>query len=81
MATWDNIIEEVTTKRRVGAKDIKGTSHAPHIVAARHEVCFRARTEIVVRGRPLSLHEIGRRLSKHHTTVLYGIRAVASAAP
>ena len=48
--------------------DIRGTSRARPLVAARQEFCYRARAEL-----RWSLNQIGMLLNRDHTTILHGI--------
>lgn len=70
---WRRIVGEVSVKHQVTVDDIMGPSLARHVTRARHECCYRLRTET-----ELSLPLIGRRMGGiDHTTVLYAIRAHA----
>lgn len=73
--TAREIIDQVTIKHGISRADLAGASRRPAITAARREVSWRIRQEVLVNGRQISLPEIARHLGgRDHTTVLYNIR-------
>lgn len=73
---WRQIVADVAKKHKVSVKDILGISRFRHIVIARQEAMWRVRNEIIVRGAPISLPEIGRRFGgRDHSTVIHSMRA------
>ena len=64
-----SILQEVCTKHELRPSDIKGQCREHHVVLARHEVMYRARTEA-----GMTLAVIGRELGgRDHTTVRHGV--------
>lgn len=63
------IIREVCLARKVRRNELFSARRRPHIVAARHEACWRLKNET-----SMSLPQIGRLLGRDHTTVLHGVR-------
>jgi len=64
-----DILTEVAAKHRLRVSDITGRSRLRPIVIARQEVMYRCRSEA-----DKSYPQIGRFLSKDHTTVIHGFR-------
>jgi chromosomal replication initiator protein len=64
-----DILTEVAAKHRLRPRDILGKCRVRPIVVARQEVMFRCRSEAMK-----SYPQIGRFLSKDHTTVIHGFR-------
>lgn len=65
---WRRIVREVCQQRHVTFPQIIGDSRTRHIVAARHEACYRLSHETT-----MSYSEIGRRLGgRDHTTIIHG---------
>lgn len=72
---WLVILREVARAHGIRADDIIGSGRIRKVVLARHEAAWRMRTEIVLRGEPMSFPEIGRRLGgRDHTSALHGFR-------
>lgn len=63
------IILEVAINRKVTEAQILGRRRDRHIVVARHEACYRIRSEL-----RLSLPDIGKIMGRDHTTILHGVR-------
>ena len=58
---------------------MRGPSRKKHLVAARREFCWRARSYRDEYGyHRFSLPQIGRALNRDHTTVIHALKAVAN---
>ena len=66
---WKSIADQVCKKRGVPIELIRGDGRAKPVCAARHELCYRLYTET-----GMSLPQVGRFLSKDHSTVLHSVR-------
>ena len=66
---WKKILEEIAEKHGVPKRILLSTDKSVAAVRARWELFYRMNTEC-----HLSLAEIGRRVGKDHSTVLYGVR-------
>lgn len=69
LPAWRRIILEVAIKHNVMPAEMLSAQRAYNLVAARHEVMYRLKTETT-----MSLPAIGKKLGKDHTTVLHGVR-------
>lgn len=65
-ARWEVMLAEVAEKHGVTSGDILGRERIRKIVAARHEICRRLHAELGI-----GYKEIGRRLGRDHTSVMY----------
>ena len=64
------VLSEVCAKHNVAVHHVMSLRRSQHIVAARHEVCWRLREET-----NWSLPQIGRFLGRDHTSVLHACRS------
>lgn len=69
LPAWRRIILETAIKHNLMPAEMLSSQRAYNLVAARHEVMYRLKTETT-----MSLPAIGKKLGKDHTTVLHGIR-------
>lgn len=74
-ATADEVIRSVSASTGIPVDLIVGPSKARHIHVARKAVMAR------LAGMGWSCSQIGRRLNRHHTTIMYGIGQVRKVAP
>ena len=65
----NDIIQEVITLHDISLSDFLGKKRHHEIVVARKEVAKRLRAEL-----NLSLNDIGRRLNRDHSTILYYLK-------
>lgn len=73
-ATARSIMTEVCRKHGISRDELCSASRARHLVAARHEVFYRLRSET-----GLSLPRIGHLVGgRDHTTVLHGVRSYSA---
>ena len=66
---WKAIADEVCKKHGIQMQFIRGENRSKPTCAARHELCYRLYTET-----GMSYPQIGRFLSKDHSTVLHSVR-------
>lgn len=64
------IIDQISEMSGISKNDILGYNRTPKMVMARQYVMFKAH------GAGLTLEYIGEKLNRHHTTVMYGIKAI-----
>jgi len=69
MPRWKEILRDVCAKHRMHPEAVTGPSREAPLVLCRREVYYRLRTEL-----GMSLSQIGLKLNKDHTSVLYGVR-------
>lgn len=67
--TWKQLVSDVSKTSGIGPMDILSPSRRGDIVAARHEVMYRAITEL-----QMGYAQVGRKLKMDHTSVLHGMR-------
>lgn len=67
--TWRRIVIETAIKHNIMPAEMLSSQRAYNLVAARHEVMYRLKTETT-----MSLPAIGKKLGKDHSTVLHGVR-------
>ncbi len=65
------ILERVAEDYGLQVEQLKGRSHVPHVVSARHVAMYLAR-----RLGPRSFPQVGRAFNRHHSTVIYAVRQV-----
>lgn len=75
---WHKIVSEVCEQHGIKVRDVMNGGREPRLVGCRWEIMWRMRNEVLVGGKQISLPEIGRRLHRHHASVLYGIRKYES---
>jgi hypothetical protein len=71
---WKEILREVCAKHKIHPEAVTGNSRQAPLVKCRREVYWRLRTEL-----GMSLSQIGLKLNKDHTSVLYGVNEYAKA--
>jgi hypothetical protein len=71
---WKEILRETCAKHKIHPEAVTGNSREAPLVKCRREVYYRLRTEL-----GMSLSQIGLKLNKDHTSVLYGVREYAKA--
>lgn len=69
-AQWPHIVREVAYEFGVAVEDLLGPGRRQPIAQARQYAYTRLRDET-----PMTIERIGEVFDRHHTTVLYGIRA------
>jgi chromosomal replication initiation ATPase DnaA len=70
---WRRIAAEVAARHGMTVRSMMERARFRHLVLARQEAMYRVAAET-----RLTLPQIGRRLGRHHTTILHGIRAHAA---
>ena len=71
---WKEILRDVCAKHKIHPEAVTGKSREAPLVLCRREVYYRLRMEL-----GMSLSQIGLKLNKDHTSVLYGVREYAKA--
>lgn len=69
LARWKEILRDVCAKHKIHPEAVTGNSRQAPLVKCRREVYWRLRTEL-----GMSLSQIGNKLNKDHTSVLYGVK-------